>query len=462
MLWTQSGPWRSSLSPIWTRHLSQNRNTHSETFHRLSRFWTPTGGGIDNEATQQDSNALLVKAGFIRQSYAGIFQLLPLGLRVQDKIERLIDKHMQNLSASKVSLSSLSSEELWRKSGRLQQGRSELFSLEDRKGSRFLLSPTHEEEITSLVRNLVQSYKDLPVRLYQVTRKYRDEPRPRQGLLRTREFLMKDLYTFDSSQEAALETYEIVRQAYRAFFEELKLPFIVAEADSGNIGGDLSHEYHIASEKGEDQVYSCDGCNVAFNEEILSTNNNLTKDQDTCSCPRCSRMMTCQTTIELGHTFYLGTKYSKPLDATIAVQDQGIDLENMRHIEMGCHGIGISRLIAGVANLYTDDKGLGWSRAIAPFELIVMQNGTTSGAASELATFITGTSKVDTMVDDRPKGLVWKMKDADLIGYPIIAILGKAWERDGKVEIQCRRLGYKQDVEWADIPGLVTQLLDKY
>ena len=459
MYWIRPRPWRSSLFREWTQ---QDRQVHSEAFHRLSRFWTSTGGGTDNAAAQSDSNALLVKAGFIRQSYAGVFQFLPLGLRVQDKIERLIDKHMRNLGASKVSLSSLSSEELWRKSGRLQQGRSELFSLEDRKGSRFLLSPTHEEEITSLMRSLVHSYKDLPVRLYQVTRKYRDEPRPRQGLLRTREFLMKDLYTFDSSQEAALETYEIVRQAYRAFFEELKLPFIVAEADSGNIGGDLSHEYHIASEKGEDRVYSCDNCKVAFNEEILSTGKNLTKDQDTCSCPRCSKMMTCQTTIELGHTFYLGTKYSKALDATIAVQDQEVDLENVRPIEMGCHGIGISRLIAGVANLYTDSKGLGWSRAIAPFELIIMQNGTTSGVASELAAFVTGSSKVDTMVDDRPKSLVWKMKDADLIGYPIIAILGKAWEKDGKVEIQCRRLGYKQDVIWGDIPGLVTQLLDKY
>ncbi|CAF9930427.1 MAG: hypothetical protein GOMPHAMPRED_005650 [Gomphillus americanus] len=459
MYWIRPRPWRSSLFREWTQ---QDRQVHSEAFHRLSRFWTSTGAGTDNAAAQSDSNALLVKAGFIRQSYAGVFQFLPLGLRVQDKIERLIDKHMRNLGASKVSLSSLSSEELWRKSGRLQQGRSELFSLEDRKGSRFLLSPTHEEEITSLMRSLVHSYKDLPVRLYQVTRKYRDEPRPRQGLLRTREFLMKDLYTFDSSQEAALETYEIVRQAYRAFFEELKLPFIVAEADSGNIGGDLSHEYHIASEKGEDRVYSCDNCKVAFNEEILSTGKNLTKDQDTCSCPRCSKMMTCQTTIELGHTFYLGTKYSKALDATIAVQDQGVDLENVRPIEMGCHGIGISRLIAGVANLYTDSKGLGWSRAIAPFELIIMQNGTTSGVASELAAFVTGSSKVDTMVDDRPKSLVWKMKDADLIGYPIIAILGKAWEKDGKVEIQCRRLGYKQDVIWGDIPGLVTQLLDKY
>lgn len=445
---------------IFFHPVNHARYLHNEGFSRLSRFWTPTGGITNSDAEEGDSNTLLVRAGFIRQSHAGIFHFLPLGLRVQDKVERLIDKHMHGLGASKVSLSSLSSEELWKASGRLLQDRSELFSLQDRKGSRFLLSPTHEEEITTLVKGLVHSRKDLPIRLYQVTRKYRDEPRPRQGLLRTREFLMKDLYTFDETQELALNTYEDVRQAYQAFFDELKLPYIVAEADSGNIGGDMSHEYHLPSSKGEDQVYSCSNCNIAFNQEVLLRASKSTKETDLCHCPSCSKAMTCQTTIELGHTFYLGEKYSKPLDAMVPIQAG--DVGTMKAIEMGCHGIGISRIIAGVANFYSDQTGLCWSRAMAPFELAIIQSGNSYGTASELAATISRTTNIDVVIDDRQKSLIWKMKDADLIGYPILAILGKSWEKEGKVEIQCRKLGFQQNADWADIPQLISQLLDKY
>ena len=176
---------------------------------------------------------------------------------------------MLQLGASKVSLSSLSSEELWQRTGRLDKGRtSELLRLEDRKGGRYLLSPTHEEEITSIIANTVKSYKELPLRLYQVSRKYRDEPRPRQGLLRGREFVMKDLYTFDATEEQARLTYEDVRKAYVAFLEDLQLPYLTARADSGNMGGNLSHEYHFASPQGEDTIISCGNCNYSINEEL--------------------------------------------------------------------------------------------------------------------------------------------------------------------------------------------------
>lgn len=176
---------------------------------------------------------------------------------------------MLRIGASKVSLSSLSSEDLWQRSGRLDKGRtSELLRLEDRKGAKYLLSPTHEEEITTIIANAVHSYKDLPLRLYQVSRKYRDEPRPRQGLLRGREFLMKDLYTFDVTENAARKTYEHVREAYVAFLEDLRLPYLVARADSGNMGGTLSHEYHFASPQGEDTIVTCDQCDYSINEEL--------------------------------------------------------------------------------------------------------------------------------------------------------------------------------------------------
>lgn len=175
---------------------------------------------------------------------------------------------MSSLGASKLSLSSITTEALWKKSGRYSAN-SELLRLKDRRDSGFLLSPTHEEEITSLVAGLVHSYKDLPLRLYQTGRKYRDERRPRGGLLRAKEFLMKDLYTFDFSSENALETYKSVRTAYTNLFDEFKIPYLVAEADSGNMGGKLSHEYHFASDKGEDNVWSCNSCSYVANEELV-------------------------------------------------------------------------------------------------------------------------------------------------------------------------------------------------
>ncbi|KAA6411002.1 MAG: hypothetical protein FRX48_05313 [Lasallia pustulata] len=246
----------------------QSRSLHSDRRTRLSAFWAPTGGIARSTTETEDSNALLIRGGFIRQAHSGLFHFLPLGLRVLEKLERLLDKHMTRLGASKVSLSTLSSEELWEKSGRLSSSSSELFRLHDRKEAGYLLSPTHEEEITSLVGSIVKSYKELPLRLYQITRKYRDEPRPRQGLFRTREFLMKDLYTFDTTKEEALKTYATVQHAYAAFFSEFGVPNYMTIASSGEMGGDLSHEVHMPSEKGEDRIVLCDSCKYAANEEV--------------------------------------------------------------------------------------------------------------------------------------------------------------------------------------------------
>ncbi|KAI4146705.1 MAG: hypothetical protein LQ340_005836 [Diploschistes diacapsis] len=466
---SQHGLRKKSLHLKASLSRTQVFQLHIDGRARLSNFWIPTGGIAYQENVKEDSNALLIRGGFMRQSHAGVFQLLPLGLRVQKKIEDLLDKHMSRLGASKVSLSTLSSEEIWRQSGRLQNDRAELFHVEDRKGSKFLLAPTHEEEITTLVGGLVHSYKDLPLRLYQIGRKYRDELRPREGLLRTREFLMKDLYTFDISKEKALETYEIVRAAYSAFFKEFKTPYLIADADSGSIGGDINHEYHIASEKGEDIVYSCKSCGFNVNEELLGSNSSLNKEKGVCSCSKCSSQMESVKTIELGHTFYLGTKYSKPLGAVITTKDSGhatLDLAANRQdaaactpMEMGCHGIGISRLIAGMANVLSDDKGLNWPGVIAPFETVIISTSRTEEPASQLAGQLSHT--VDAILDDRDQSLVWKMKDADLIGYPVLVIFGRAWAKEGKCEVQCRRLGVRENVAREVVPEFVQSLVAK-
>lgn len=490
-------------------------------------------------------------------------------------MERLIDKHMQSVGASKVSLSSLSSTELWEKSGRLDGRNKELFQLEDRKEAKFLLAPTHEEEITTIVKNAVHSYKDLPLRLYQVTRKYRDEVRPRQGLLRGREFVMKDLYTFDLTSEQAMETYSAVSGAYKACLDELKLPYLVATADSGNMGGTHSHEYHFASAKGEDTIVTCESCNLSMNEEVcfgkyrpheldgssytlwsgrttevrdgrtrtaslvnvylphgdhevnihalrklvpgldpapyslhdwydeckellnteglqvpsvLSIRDSRVQSEDSTvrssrvqtapflltkirqgdPCPSCDTgSVHLQQAVEVGHTFYLGTRYSRTLEATVQAEDN-----SQVDIEMGCHGIGVSRLIGAVASLLADQNGLNWPLAIAPYSILLVGAGRSSAEdvqglydtlmTSLLQQFLSGprTRSIapDAIIDDRDRSFGWKLNDADLIGYPFVVVLGKAWNQTEKaVELQCRRLGVKETVPVTELAQRITQ-----
>ncbi|CAI6248226.1 unnamed protein product [Periconia digitata] len=530
--------------------------------NRLSNFWAPTGGIAPQDGEQDDSHSLLIRSGFLRPAHSGVFHLLPLGLRVQNKLENLIDKHMQSIGASKLSLSSITTEELWKQSGRYSSN-SELLRIEDRKKSSFLLSPTHEEEITSLVASMVHSYKNLPLRLYQTGRKYRDERRPRQGLLRAKEFVMKDLYTFDYSHEGALKTYEEVREAYSNLFNELKIPYLVADADSGNMGGKLSHEYHFVSPKGEDNVWSCHSCNYVANEElvekkateqVVSSENppllftGISSDRTTAivirvprpshvsvnanpswsraseflnfhaikrsgididagvesetlssllpqttstveiydrsltdsnttgatssvhditpikaddPCPHCqSGKLNVNKAIEVGHTFHLGTRYSVPLSALVA----GPDGKQSSAMHMGCHGIGVSRLIGSIASIMADEKGLSWPRVIAPFEVVVITTPQISEEDStEVYDALAHQGNLDVVLDDRvaQKGLPWKMKDADLIGYPVMVVLGKSWKEKREVEVQCRRLGVRKAVKVESLGDEVSRLLEQ-
>ncbi|KAL6858608.1 prolyl-tRNA synthetase [Trichoderma novae-zelandiae] len=555
----------------------------------LSKIWVPTGGVAATEG--ETGHGKLIRAGFLRQAQSGVFQLLPLGLRVQDKIERLVDKHMQNLGASKLALSTLTTEELWRRSGRLDKVSSELFRLTDRKEVPIMLSPTHEEEITSLVASTLNSYKDLPLKLYQITRKYRDEIRPRHGLLRSREFIMKDLYTFDLTVASAVETYRDVAAAYSTFFSDLKLPILVAEASSGDMGGEHSHEYHLSHAIGEDSVAACSSCGYAANDEVAAARpsrqlegaispvnfgiwRGITKDRTTLvnvwyprfadesssddswnihavksvvseldtsvsdadwfwneaahqargqseglrllnvvdsrlaaafedlkeelplfppglglshvpqssttqtptgqglnllritdgdGCPRCDAgTLEIHRALELGHTFLLGTRYSVPLEATVALpQNPGVRVP----VQMGCFGIGVSRILGAVAEQLADDKGLNWPRAIAPFEVVVIP---TSGVNDQTLAFYDSLTKregiatgLDVVLDDRKEGFGWKMQDADMTGYPVVIVLGKAWRESRICEVQCRRLSVKEDVKADDVPRYVTALLER-
>lgn len=582
------------------------RYSHVDSRQRVTNIWIPPVK-INQQVAVSDATTLLTRAGYVSQAYAGIFHMLPLGLRVQEKLERLIDKHMKLVQASKVSLSSISSQELWRKSKRLGQS-SELFKFKDRKDTPLLLSPTHEEEITSLVSQFVQTPKQLPVRVYQIGRKYRDEKRPRGGLLRGREFTMKDLYTFDATMADAHKTYDGVRAAYRGFLNELTIPYIEAQADSGDMGGDLSHEYHFPNDAGEDTVITCTSCDVARNEEYVSrtkfrpmriesmpdtntppvattviqnpylgqrgtdlvrafaqqkckkeeptsdearesinsyavkavledalkldtgvedavekfasslqpsvggdktppsdkhrifyvldqtvhiseisnvvaadmqqysegveffvvdsTSNgtakiDLLRLQDGDNCPECKEgKLRMHKAIEIGHTFHLGKRYSSVLGFNIRnSQDQKT---SATPVEMGCHGIGVTRLIAAVASCLKDEVGLNWPKVIAPFEAIILRADELKAPADQLYDELSNSKNggVEAILDDRDVSLPYKMKDADTIGYPVLIILGRAFSK-GLVEVQCRRLKIKEMVPRDQVVDFVQSVLGK-
>ncbi|PHH91745.1 hypothetical protein CDD83_10449 [Cordyceps sp. RAO-2017] len=588
------------------RAFSHSRlNADNQPRSVLSRYWQPTGRysgprSRDNTSrspgTSPTGYEKLIRAGCLRQAHLGIFQLLPLGLRVQKKIESLLDKHMQSIGASRLALSSITSEELWKKSNRLDQVSPELFRFNDRRKVPLMLSPTHEEEITALVKSTLTSYRDLPLRLYQITRKYRDERRPRHGLLRSREFVMKDLYTFDLTFESATRTYVDVSDAYRDVFAELKLPVLVAEASSGDMGGDWSHEYHLPHHTGEDKIVACDECDFVASDEVATARpppendeetrsraavnpssfgvwRGITKDRKTLvnawypchddesskasinvraveaavpeldssisdplqtlsmtrrgepdgpsatlevvnvvdrrlaaafgmceaqlpvvphelgnvpvqqsirtlgpadeplnllrlvdgdGCPRCEAgTLRVQRSLELGHTFCLGTRYSKPLELVTQVS-------NGRHelVQMGCYGIGVSRIIGAVAEHMADEKGLNWPRAIAPFEVAVIPSS--PEATPDVLSFfdrlagkdIMG-SRLDIVLDDRELNFGWKIRDADMMGYPVIVVLGRGWRERGLCEVQCRRLGVKESVTKDIVGRYVDNLLSK-
>ncbi|RDI76659.1 hypothetical protein Vi05172_g13361 [Venturia inaequalis] len=501
--WTigTSPSWTIRTSPSWAilsssqsfSTSSNTRNGNADTVVTTGRarlcdarlqdqFIAPSAGGITATTGQQDDpHALLVRAGYVRQAHAGVFHLLPLALKVQRRVEAGLQMTMHNLGASEVSLSSISSEALWKRSGRINQplkvGQHEFMTIQDRRESGFILSPTHEEEITSLVSEMTNSYKDFPLRLFQISRKYRDELRPRQGLLRTKEFMMKDLYTFDTTEKAALATYQSVRAGYRDFFEALGVPYVEVEASSGNMGGSLSHEYHFLSPLGEDTIIICESCGFAANEEILPEK---AESQDKHQCPRCTgSKISTHRAIEIGHTFHLGTRYTEPLGvstilpttaqssvkSSIEPKPQASDPTAQTNstgrvpLQMGCHGIGVSRVIGAVAAMTADKKGLCWPPVMAPYQVAVVFDGSTPPSNPDFPDITNdykyfcdrigainykgpwGSSAVPNIsmvFDDRDKPLPWKLKDADLTGYPVIIVVGKSFKQSGKYEIQCR------------------------
>ncbi len=523
------------------------------------------------------SHKLLVRAGYMRMLARGIYTFLPLGRRVIRKIESIIREEMDRAGAQEILMPAVQPAELWQESGRWEFYGPELLRFQDRKGSDFCFGPTHEEVITDLVRGDVRSYKQLPINLYQIQSKFRDEIRPRAGLMRGREFVMKDAYSFDVSPEAAAVSYEKMRVAYVAICERMGFEFRAVEADTGNIGGSLSHEFQVLAQSGEDLMVACDHCGYAANVEkaelspvggdeervargtltrvetpgtrtvaevtaflgvrdtdlvktivFLADNEpvavlvrgdyeaneikvkaftgakevvfageatvhqvtgapvgfagpvglgcrvladhsvagltdfvcggnekdlhlrdvnftdfeveafaDLRKAVDGDACPRCDEgKLRTYRGIEVGHIFYLGTKYSEAMGLTF--QDEN---SKVKPVEMGCYGIGVTRMMAAVIEQNHDDNGICWPMPMAPYQVWLLTLGRMTdelAAAGQKLHDDLVAAGVEVVFDDRNDKPGVKFKDADLIGVPLRLTLGARGLKEGKVELKWR------------------------
>ncbi|MFC1629788.1 proline--tRNA ligase [Patescibacteria group bacterium] len=381
--------------------------------------------------TEAISHKLLTRADFIDQLASGIYSFLPLGWKVHKKIENIIREEMNKIGGQEVFLPALQPKKIWEETKRWKNIDPPLFKLKDRHQRELALGPTHEEVITDLVRHRIKSYKDLPFSLYQIQNKFRNEMRATGGLLRTREFIMKDLYSFHSSEKDLNSYYEKVKKAYFNIFKNCGLKVVCVEADSGTIGGAVSHEFMILSDTGEDWVFTCGKCNYGANIEKVG---------EIKICPNCKGKIEKKRSIEAGHTFNLGIKYSKTMRAFFVNKDG-----NSEPIIMGCYGIGLGRLMATIVEASHDSKGIIWPEEISPFavHLIPIES---SGASGKSVLKETGKiykklqeAKIDVLYDDRiDKTPGEKFADSDLIGVSFRIVISEKTLKKNSVEIKKR------------------------
>ena len=390
----------------------------------------------------------MLRAGFIHKIAGGIYTYLPSAVRVLKKIESIVRREMNRAGGFEILMPSLQPADLWESTGRWEKYGKELFRLSDRHERDFALGPTHEEVVTSLIAAQVGSYRQLPVLVYQIQTKFRDEIRPRFGLLRGREFIMKDAYSFSASEEDAKAIYEKMQEAYKDIFRKLGLRARMVDADSGLIGGNLSHEFMIMAPSGEDTVVSCSNCEWAANIE---------KAEGVTACPVCQGAVSRETAIEVGHVFYLGHKYSLPMNGLFSDQDG-----QEKPFVMGCYGIGISRLLACAIEQSHDEKGMIWPVSMAPFQISVLPLGPVASenpAVLSLIQELEGRFPDEVYIDDRDLRAGVKFGDADLKGFPVQVICGEKNLSAGNVEIKVRKTGEREILAFSAISGRISEIL---
>ena len=387
------------------------------------------------------SHKILLKGGYIKQHAAGVYTYLPLAYKVIKKVENIIREELDKIGCSELLMSALQSKDLWTESGRWDAYGKELMRLKDRHDREFCLGPTHEEVITSVVRDSVNSHKKLPLALYQIQSKFRDEFRPRFGLMRGREFIMKDLYTFSTTQEDLDVWYQKVRQAYINIFTRMGLEFRIVNASSGQIGGKSSEEFMALCEIGEDTIIYSDSSDFASNTELCDL-------EEGAPSPDGKGTIRHAKGIELGHIFKLGTKYSEPMNLMF------IDVDNKKKpVIMGCYGIGVSRVLMAVLEQCNEDLKVLWPEEIAPFKIhvIPMDKVGTEGfeKAMELHNALEAKG-YEVLIDDRSESAGVKFNDADLVGSKYRIIVGRKI-KEGIVELKNMATNETVDMPYEDL-----------
>ncbi|MCG9914811.1 MAG: proline--tRNA ligase [Phenylobacterium sp.] len=430
---------------------------------RLSRYFIPTLREAPSDA-QIASHQLMLRAGMIRQEAAGIYAWLPLGLRVLKKIEQIVREEMDRAGAIEVLMPTLQLADLWRESGRYDDYGDEMLRIKDRHERDLLYGPTAEEVITEIFRAHVKSYKELPKNFYNIQWKFRDERRPRFGVMRGREFLMKDAYSFDVDEAAARRSYNRMFVAYLNTFSRLGLKAVPMRADPGPIGGDLSHEFIILADTGESQVFchrdlvempapgdvDWDGDLQAIVDQrtalYAATEDMHEQARFEAEVPEADRLSARG--IEVGHIFYFGEKYSKPMRAVVTGPDG-----QERPIHGGSYGVGVSRLVGGIIEASHDGAGIIWPDAVAPFGVAVINLRPGDSAvdlACEQAYGALRDAGKDPLLDDTDERPGAKFAAMDLIGAPWQLIIGPKGVAEGKVEIKRRATGERQSLSLED------------
>ena len=419
---------------------------------RLSQYFLPVLKETPKEA-QIVSHRLMLRAGMIQQSSAGIYSWLPLGLKVLNRIESIVREEQDRAGALEIKMPTIQPAELWQESGRYDDYGLEMLRIQDRHQRDMLYGPTNEEQVTDICRTHIRSYRQLPVNLYHIQWKFRDEVRPRFGVMRGREFLMKDAYSFDLSKKAARTAYNKMFVAYLRTFARLGLTAIPMEADTGPIGGDMSHEFIILADTGESGVffhkdwlekdmvteldYASDLQPVVDKFTALYAKTDEKHQPDDCPVP--PQDLLEKRGIEVGHIFYFGTKYSAPMGASVI----GPDGEKT-DLHMGSYGIGVSRLAGGIIEASHDDRGIIWPAEVAPFDvaLVNLKPGNDQADAVCQTLYQAGRAAgFDMLLDDTTESPGAKLAVMDLIGVPWQIIAGPRGLAGGTVELKNRRSG---------------------
>ncbi len=428
---------------------------------RLSKYFLPVLKENPSDAAIV-SHRLMLRAGMIRQAQSGIYSWLPMGFKVLRKLENIVHDEQIRAGHNPMLMPTMQSADLWRESGRYEDYGQEMLRVSDRHGRDMLFGPTNEELITDIFRNNVKSYKDLPMTLYQIQWKFRDEVRPRFGVMRGREFLMKDGYNFDVDKPSAMHAYNRHMVSYLRTYERMGMKAIPMRADSGPIGGDDTHEFLVLADTGESEVFydsaildlhlgdrevdydNWDECAAIFKEWTTPyARTDETHDAAKFASVPIERQMTSRG-IEVGQIFYFGTKYSESMNAKVSTPDDG-DVP----VHMGSHGIGVSRMIGAIIEASHDDKGIIWPEAVTPFGvgIVNLKQGDEEADAACEALYKSATALgLDPLYDDRNERAGGKFASMDLIGLPWRITVGPRGLKNGVVELTSRKTGVSEEM----------------